>query len=102
MVLGLIPFFVLSFTFEELSQNNITLSLVISMLYQSVIIAGFSFILWTLLLKRYSASKLSVFIFIMPIFGVGLSALMLHDQVTAYIIIGTILVTSGIYLVNKG
>jgi len=102
MVLGLIPFFVLSFTFEELSQNNITLSLVISIFYQSVIIAGFSFILWTLLLKRYSASKLSVFIFIMPIFGVGLSALMLHDQVTAYIVIGTILVTSGIYLVNKG
>jgi len=102
MVLGLIPFFGLSFAFEELSQNNVTPSLVISMLYQSVIIAGFSFILWTLLLKRYSASKLSVFIFTMPIFGVGLSALMLHDQITLYLVIGTVFVASGIYMVNKG
>ena len=102
MVLGLIPFFGLSFAFEELSQNNVTPSLVISMLYQSVIIAGFSFILWTLLLKRYSASKLSVFIFTMPIFGVGLSSLMLHDQITLYLVIGTAFVASGIYMVNKG
>jgi drug/metabolite transporter (DMT)-like permease len=102
MVIGLIPFFGLSFALEDFSQDSVNFDLILSIFYQSVIVAGFSFILWTLLLKRHSASKLSVFIFTMPIFGVGLSALMLHDQITPYLIIGTALVASGIYIVNKG
>jgi drug/metabolite transporter (DMT)-like permease len=102
MLIGLIPFFGLSFIFEEFSWQNINTNLIISALYMSLIISGFTFILWTLLLKRYSASKLSVFIFIMPIFGVGLGSIMLGDPITAYLVIGTALVALGIYIVNKG
>lgn len=102
MLIGLIPFFGLSFIFEDFSWDNININLIISTLYMALIISGFTFILWTLLLKRYSASKLSVFIFIMPIFGIGLSAIMLHDPITAYLVIGTILIAAGIYIVNKG
>jgi drug/metabolite transporter (DMT)-like permease len=102
MLIGLIPFFGLSFIFEEFGWQNINTNLIISALYMSLIISGFTFILWTLLLKRYSASKLSVFIFIMPIFGVGLSSIMLGDPITAYLVIGTALVALGIYIVNKG
>ena len=102
MIVGLIPFFALSLIFEEFNTDNINLALVLSVLYQALIIGGFTFIVWTLLLKRYSASKLTVFIFIMPIFGVGLSAIFLHDQITSYLIIGTVLVASGIYIVNRG
>jgi len=71
MIFGLIPFFGLSMIFESTSQVNLSQSLVISLLYQSIVVAGLSFVIWTLLLKRYSASKISVFTFAMPIFGVA-------------------------------
>lgn len=102
MIFSLIPFFGLSFIFEDISQVNTSGKLFLSLLYQSVIVAGISFIVWTVLLRSYSASKLSVFVFAMPIFGVGLSVLMLHEAMTMYLIIGAILVAIGIYIVNSG
>lgn len=102
MIFSLIPFFGLSFIFEDISQVNASGNLFLSLLYQSVIVAGISFIVWTVLLRSYSASKLSVFVFAMPIFGVGLSVLMLHEIMTMYLIIGAIFVAIGIYIVNSG
>lgn len=102
MIFSLIPFFGLSFIFEDISQVNASSNLFLALLYQSVIVAGISFIVWTVLLRSYSASKLSVFVFAMPIFGVGLSVLMLHETMTMYLIIGAILVAIGIYIVNSG
>ncbi len=102
MIFSLIPFFGLSLIFEDISQVNASSSLFFALLYQSIIVAGISFIIWTVLLRSYSASKLSVFVFAMPIFGVGLSVLMLHESMTMYLIMGAILVAIGIYIVNSG
>ncbi len=102
MIFSLIPFFGLSLIFEDISQVNASSSLFLALLYQSIIVAGISFIIWTVLLRSYSASKLSVFVFAMPIFGVGLSVLMLHESMTMYLIMGAILVAIGIYIVNSG
>lgn len=101
MILGLVPFFGLSFIFEGSSPHSVSLNLIIALLYQGIVVAGFGFVAWVLLLKRYSASKLSVFLFATPLFGVGLSSLMLQEAITPYLIIGAILVALGIYVVNK-
>lgn len=102
MIFSLIPFFGLSLIFEDISQVNMSSNLFLALLYQSIIVAGISFIIWTVLLRSYSASKLSVFVFAMPIFGVGLSILMLHEAMTMYLIAGAVLVAGGIYIVNSG
>ncbi|MGQ9607769.1 MAG: DMT family transporter [bacterium] len=102
MIFSLIPFFGLSLIFEDISQVNMSSNLFLALLYQSIIVAGISFIIWTVLLRSYSASKLSVFVFAMPIFGVGLSVLMLHEAMTMYLIAGAVLVAGGIYIVNSG
>ena len=78
-----------------------SLSLILSIMYQGIVVAGFCFVTWTLLLKRHSASKLSAFLFATPLFGVGLSCLILHEPITPYLIVGAILVAAGIYVVNK-
>lgn len=101
MIFGLVPFFGLSLIFERANTYNISPSVVLALLYQGIVVAGFSFVAWTLLLKRHSASKISAFMFATPLFGVGLSKLTLKEPVTLYLIIGAALVAAGIYVVNK-
>ncbi len=102
MIFGLVPFFGLGLIFERSASHNISLTLVLAILYQGVVVAGFCFVAWTLILKRYSASKASAFMFATPLFGVGFSRLILQESITQYLIMGAILVAAGIYVVNRG
>ena len=52
-------------------------------------------------MKAYSASKLSAFTFITPLFGVVASYLILHDTLTLAFGAAALLVIAGLYLVNK-
>src|SRR5580700_6676921 len=49
------------------------------MAYQAFWVVGLTFLLWVGLVKTYSASKLSAFTFITPLFGVVASYFILHD-----------------------
>ena len=55
----------------------------------------------TLLVKAYSASKLSAFTFITPLFGVVASYVILHDTLTLAFGAAALLVVAGLYLVNR-
>jgi len=72
-----------------------------AILYQGLVVAGFCFVSWTSILKKYSPSKLVVLFFTTPLFGVLLSYLLLDDEVSPSLIIGAGLVAFGIYIVNK-
>ena len=76
----------------------LTLSL---MAYQAVWVVGLTFLLWFMLVQTYSASKLSAFTFITPLFGVVASYFILHDTLTPVFGIAAILVMAGLYLVNR-
>jgi len=76
----------------------LTLSL---MAYQAVWVVGLTFLLWFMLVQTYSASKLSAFTFITPLFGVVASYFILHDALTPVFGIAAILVIAGLYLVNR-
>ena len=52
------------------------------MAYQAIWVVGLTFLLWFGLVKTYSASKLSAFTFITPLFGVVASYFILHDTLT--------------------
>ena len=101
MIFALPLFFGLGLIFERSSPHTLSLRLVLAILYQGAIIAGFCFVAWTLILKRHSASKASAFLFATPLFGVGLSSLMLQEAITPYLIVGAILIAGGIYVVNR-
>jgi drug/metabolite transporter (DMT)-like permease len=93
-------FFLLSFIFERDFQYHITWPVIAGILYQGLVIAGFCFILWTMLLQKYLASRLGVFHFISPILGVVFSNLLLGDAVSPWIIASMLLVGAGIAVVN--
>ena len=70
------------------------------MVYQAVWVVGLTFLLWFALIKTYSASKLSAFTFITPLFGVVASYFIMHDTLTPAFGAAALLVIAGLYLVN--
>src|ERR1700726_5170379 len=71
------------------------------MAYQAIWVVGTTFTLWFALVKTYSASKLSAFTFITPLFGVVASYFIMHDTLTLAFGAAALLVIAGLYLVNR-
>jgi drug/metabolite transporter (DMT)-like permease len=94
-------FFILSAVFENDFNYRFDAAVVLGVLYQGVVIAGFCFILWTTLLRRYMASRLGVFHFVTPVFGVLFSNLLLGEPISYGIIASMVLVGIGIAVVNS-
>lgn len=61
-----------------------------------ILISSCSLFIWTTLLKYHSVGKVSVFMFLIPIFGVFLSAWLVGEQVRMEHFIGLFLVVFGI------
>jgi len=71
------------------------------MVYQAIWVVGLTFLIWFMLVRTYSASKLSAFTFITPLFGVVASYLIMHDTLTLAFGAAAVLVIAGLYLVNR-
>jgi drug/metabolite transporter (DMT)-like permease len=73
----------------------------ILMAWQSIWVVGLTFLLWFGLVKSYSASKLSAFTFITPLFGVVGSYFIMHDTLNLTFGAAAVLVIAGLFLVNR-
>jgi drug/metabolite transporter (DMT)-like permease len=71
------------------------------MAWQAFWVVGTTFTIWFGLVKAYSASKLSAFTFITPLFGVVASYFIMHDTLTLAFGGAAILVIAGLFLVNR-
>ena len=71
-----------------------------SLLFQGVVISFASYLAWFWLLRRYLASRISVFSFMTPLFGVTFGVLLLGEPVTPAFGGGALLVLLGITLVS--
>lgn len=101
-LLGLsIPFFfILSYFFENGKSIKWSYASSAALLYQGWIVTGFCILVLTSVLRKYKASKLVVFSFLMPVSGVLFSSLLLGEALTPNLLAGTALVAAGIFLVN--
>ena len=71
-----------------------------SLAYQSIIVAFASYLMWFWLLTRYLASRLSVFSFAAPLFGVAFGHFVLDEPITFAFLASAAMVGAGIALVN--
>jgi len=78
--------------------GSLALSVVV---YQAIWVVGLTFMLWFALVQAYSASKLSAFSFITPLFGVVASYLVLDERLTLSFGAAALLVIGGLFLVNR-
>ena len=72
-----------------------------SMLAQTVIGAFASYLVWMWMLGRYPATKISVFVFLTPLFALLFGTLGLGESATPTLLAALALVAIGIVLVNK-
>jgi drug/metabolite transporter (DMT)-like permease len=72
-----------------------------SMLAQTVIGAFASYLAWMWMLGRYPATKISVFVFLTPLFALLFGTLLLGESATPTLLLALGLVAVGIVLVNK-
>jgi drug/metabolite transporter (DMT)-like permease len=68
--------------------------------YQGLVTAAFGFVAWSTMLKRYGASTLHAFVFIMPIAGVVLSGIVLDEPITPNLLVAMIFIAAGILMVH--
>ncbi len=72
-----------------------------SLLLQTVVGAFASYLAWMWMLGRYPATKISVFVFLTPLFALLFGALWLNEAVTPSLLAALGLVAAGIVLVNR-
>ena len=97
-----IPILALAALVSGEALNHVPGPLALSLMaYQAFWVVGLTFLLWFVLVKAYSASKLSAFTFITPLFGVVASYFILHDTLTPVFGVAALLVIAGLFLVNR-
>ena len=78
-----------------------TREFVLSLLYISVAGVGVAWILWLGLVSAGEASRVSAYIFVVPLVSVALGAAFLGEDLSSSLLVGAVLIVAGIYLVNR-
>lgn len=71
------------------------------MTFQTVWVVAITFLIWFWLIQSYSASRLSAFSFLTPLFGVAAGYFMLDEPITPAFVVAAVLVAAGLVLVNR-
>ncbi len=92
--IGFLPLLLL----EKPMFCNIDIHIILSLLYLSAGCSVLALLLYNYGLKKIPASHASTLMNIMPIFGIMLSALILHETITPNQIIGGIIILLGVFI----
>ncbi len=87
--------------FGEMTITDTRPLIMLSLAYQTIIVAAISYLVWFWLVRHYSAPRIASFTFLTPLFGVLFGALLLQEQVTWTLLLALALVAFGIYIVNR-
>ncbi|HET7269993.1 MAG TPA: DMT family transporter, partial [Rubrobacter sp.] len=70
-------------------------------LYSGCVGTGLAWVLWLGLVRAGEASTVAAYVFFVPLASVAIGALVLDERLSTSLLIGAVLVVSGIYLVNR-
>jgi drug/metabolite transporter (DMT)-like permease len=93
--------FLLSWVLEKNPVHYVDTTIVLSFIYQTVVVAFLSYWAWFYLIHTYPVTSLAAFSFITPISGVFISSLILGEPLSLGLLFALALVSVGIYWVNK-
>jgi drug/metabolite transporter (DMT)-like permease len=98
---GSVPVFaLLTLVFESNAAWQPGAAAIASVLYLGMIAAGLGFVLVVWLINSYSASRVNVFVFLSPVFGVLIGWLLLGEPIGAMQAMGGAAVAAGILIVS--
>lgn len=70
-------------------------------LFYQVLVVGLTFPVWFTLIQRFSATRVSAFTVLTPLFGVAAGWVLLREPFTAAFGVAVVLVAAGLVLVNR-
>ena len=95
------PFFLLGgYLWDEKMITRLDLEIVVAFLYQTFVTASIGFVIWNAMIKKYGATAIQSFTFVMPITGVLLGVLLLKEPMTINMLSAVILIASGIIVIH--
>ncbi len=100
LAVSVVAFPILSVLRGETWTTDFSTFAITSLAIQTILGAFFTYLAWMWMLSRYPATKLSVFVFLTPLFALAFGALWLKEPVTPTLLISIALVAVGIVLVN--
>lgn len=81
--------------------REITTLATVSLVFQSVFIVAFTYVLWFWLMRRYPVSGLSSFAFLTPTFGVLCAGVLLGEPLSWQILSAQVVIAVGLVIVNR-
>lgn len=103
-IVAVLLFAATGWIFEDVTWGNVTAAAWLGLLYQGILVGGVCFALQAHLLKHHSASRIAVFSFLTPLFGMVLGCLLRGDRLSPWLMIAgaaVAAVAAGISLVNR-
>jgi len=82
------------------TQVDLTTATILSLAFQTLIVAISSYLVWFWLLRRYLTSRLMLLSLLTPLFGVMFGAALLGEPVDLRFALGAVLVLMGVLFVN--
>ena len=101
MLVSSILFLLSAFIWDEPMVKMINRKVAAGMLYQTFVTASFGMVAWNGMIRKYGATSLHSFVFIMPLSGVLFGVLLLGEPVTLRLVFSMIMVVAGLVIVNR-
>jgi drug/metabolite transporter (DMT)-like permease len=90
-----------SYIAQENGITQVTPLLLAVLGYGIFLVASLSYLTWFWLVTRYNATTLHTFTFLTPLFAMVFGTLLLNEQLGVEVMMATLLIATGIILVNK-
>jgi drug/metabolite transporter (DMT)-like permease len=100
-VMGGMVLTLFSFAIESWSEVSPTKTLFASLSYVSLVEIALAWLIWFGLIRAGEASRIAVYVFFVPLVGILIGAIFLDERLTLSLLIGSALIVSGIYTVNR-
>lgn len=100
MMMGGAALLLLGMPFAGVFPFTFDLLTVLLFIYLALI-SAVGFILWNNVMKYNTVGRVSMYLFLVPVFGVILSAIVLNEPLHGQIMIALVMVAAGIILVNR-
>ncbi len=90
-----------SFATESWSEVSPNATLFASLSYVSLFEIALAWLIWFGLIRAGEASRVAVYVFFVPLVSIVVGAIFLDERLTTSLLIGTVLIVTGIYVVNR-
>jgi len=87
--------------YEDIQIDMVQTDAWAALFFQSIVVGVFCWMSLQYLLAKHNATSVSIYFFLTPIFGMIISALLLHESPDSGLILGCLFVGMGIYIVTK-